>query len=237
MKKGACLAFIQTYNGKPYLLMGLRTFGMGRGEWTLPGGGYEHSDKFLAITAIREFGEETGMKLTDKTPGLKTDKRAYVVDIPFLYRWKTFLAEGKLMADNVDLSTFRKASSEFLQVRFFALDDLPGNTYHETLKALRFFGKAFQFGSTLTLTEVELEIALRAKARVQDKPVHRQAHRKTGRTAKAHGKPWSQLTEEERYARLGRVPAQYTLDTIGGSWPTPKHPASKSGLVPVRITR
>ncbi len=217
MKKGACLAFIQTYNGKPYLLMGLRTFGMGRGEWTLPGGGYEHSDKFLAITAIREFGEE--------------------IDIPFLYRWKTFLAEGKLMADNVDLSTFRKASSEFLQVRFFALDDLPGNTYHETLKALRFFGKAFQFGSTLTLTEVELEIALRAKARAQDKPVHRQAHRKTGRTAKAHGKPWSQLTEEERYARLGRVPAQYTLDTVGGSWPTPKHPASKSGLVPVRITR
>lgn len=227
---------IQTFNGKPFLLMGLRTFGMGKGEWTLPGGGYEHSDKYLAVTAVREFFEETGLTITPKTAGLHLGREAYTVDVPLLYRWKTYKIEAQIVDASVDLGTWSKPSSEFLQVRFFALDDLPGNTYHETLRALRFFGLAHRTGASLTFTEVELEIALRAKARSQDKPVHHRARRKTSRTVKAHGKPWKELTAEERYARLGRVPTQYILDTVGGAWPDPKKIVhSKSGLTPVRI--
>jgi ADP-ribose pyrophosphatase YjhB (NUDIX family) len=69
--KGADLAvFGKNDDGAYSIVLGERAIKPNKGKWALPGGGYDKKDSDdLHNTALREFEEETGIKITDTMQG------------------------------------------------------------------------------------------------------------------------------------------------------------------------
>lgn len=123
--KGAgCLVFHLSPSNKLSVLLGKRISGVGAGQWSIPGGGWEEKDGFtrkgkinFRKTAARELREEVFLQL----PKSYNLPKISSVHLPF-FSYDVFGVKAK--------KKFKVSHwSEFRAVRWFEVDKLPSDVF------------------------------------------------------------------------------------------------------------
>jgi 8-oxo-dGTP pyrophosphatase MutT (NUDIX family) len=122
-------------------LLGLRANNPGKGLWTFPGGRAEGKEK-LSTAAVREFREETGVRLYGR---YITRTGLFQIKSPF-FEWDTLIIESN---QNIDLDKKRKLKieidkygnhweycygGEFFSMRWVPLPELDNFKLHRWVK-------------------------------------------------------------------------------------------------------
>lgn len=127
MFKGAGLLFFKTINNQKLILLGKRAINPHKNFWSVPGGKMSSRDEGdFWKCALRETKEEFfdhNFLTFDKTiSNLIPLKKSRIV-IPNIFEYWTFLI------DITDLDIVFKPNWEFIEIKWFELDDLPEKTH------------------------------------------------------------------------------------------------------------
>jgi 8-oxo-dGTP pyrophosphatase MutT (NUDIX family) len=135
------VAVFRTSSGYPEVLLGLRANNPGKGQWTFPGGGAE-SGESLTAAAVREFREETGVRLY----GRHIVKAGRLDIRSFLFEWSTLIIEStqKIFTDNCSGGKAQSVtgldSGEFVSLRWVPVSEIVGYKLHLWVKeAVKFY--------------------------------------------------------------------------------------------------
>ena len=114
--KGAGIALFQKQNESYAILLGKRIIKPHKDKWSIPGGGFEKTDKSLFETAIREFREETGINISNTV----NENDAIICSFHYpCFEWKTFMFEV-----SSDFTVPNSFCYEFSKMRFITLEDI-----------------------------------------------------------------------------------------------------------------
>jgi 8-oxo-dGTP pyrophosphatase MutT (NUDIX family) len=139
--RGGGVAVFRINDGHPEVLLGLRANNPGRGLWTFPGGGAEGQEN-LSTAAIREFYEETGVRLYGR---YITRTGLFQIKMPF-FEWSTLIIEStqninfhkrfasKMKTDNYGTCWKHCHDGEFLFLRWVPLSELGNLKLHRWVK-------------------------------------------------------------------------------------------------------
>lgn len=131
--KGAgCLVFYYDTNShKVYVLLGKRISGVGKNQWSIPGGGWEPSDGFstqgvdFRATARRELYEETFLRL----------KLSYYLTRIWYMHTPGFNYE--VFAVRLANKNRIQKWTEFRELKWFRIDRLPDNLFWAVPRQIR----------------------------------------------------------------------------------------------------
>ena len=122
MYRGAGTLIYHIKNKKIYILLIERKFNPFKYYWSIFGGKSEKNESFKR-TAYRELLEELKFKksfLLKNKRFLNFKKEFYDFKINFLFYFRTYFIESKIMFSNKDL----KCLTEFYNIEWFSIDDV-----------------------------------------------------------------------------------------------------------------
>jgi 8-oxo-dGTP pyrophosphatase MutT (NUDIX family) len=125
------VAVFRINKGRPEVLLGLRANNPGRGLWTFPGGEVKCREK-LSMAAVREFREETGVRLYGR---YITKTGLFNINNCF-FEWSTLIIEStQEIFPNI---SFQKEQGliggEFISLRWIPLTEIGDYKLHRWVK-------------------------------------------------------------------------------------------------------